>query len=689
MNHEQILDTLGVSSTGKAHCPAHDDDKESLSVTISDEGKVLVKCHAGCDQMDLLQALEFEYGITIRDLGNGQPREKREVARYVYRDGGGKPLFTKIRFDPKDFVIEPSGVKEQVLYRLPEILAAPATKTVFWVEGEKAADALNDLGLLATTLGGAAKAPDKAVKVLKNRRVVIIPDNDDAGRKHAEVVRRSLKANGCHVARILHLSNIPVKGDVVDWLKMGHTPQELNERARRMFGGGAALGTKIASPEWAWKPRIPANGLTLIFGEAGVGKSLMVLDLIARWTRGDPMPETVGTSFKPITVGLYGCEDDLSSVVVPRLMAAGADLEKVFLMELDPDRPTLPDQVAEMRQICTENNIQVLVLDNIENGMGVVDTSDSRSLRVALNPLADFGIPVIAIHHPKKGAMHTAVTEAMTGSQAYTNVARSTMMVIPTGEERMNAFAMVKSNYVSVKDVRTLYFTIETREVDGLEEPQPLISWKGGDRTTAEIWQAKTRARFIENQKKVLEEYAKKKADSSLAASVGQPHGFPTNLSLSSPPVGPSPESRSSGRAPQEGLSDPLFSRSPVGSGVCVAADGPQAAQEEENTQLSTTKFETCQILNENLTCPIDSKGVTERGGLDKVTTKENQEGVPENGNTGSKGVTAEKGVTYNRIAPILHVDSLQVDPWVLEQQKKFGYGPFKRDLDTAEEDVV
>jgi hypothetical protein len=502
MTHDEILERLGIDGdTGKASCPAHEDDVASLSVTRSDEDKILVRCHAGCEQQDVLRALQLTHGISARDLGNGVPPVPREVARYVYRDGGGSPVFTKIRFHPKDFVIDPSGADTKShLYRLPEILAAPAVKTVLWVEGEKAADRLTSEGLLATTLGGATKSPDKAVKILKGRRVVILPDNDEAGRKHAETVSRCLRAAGVHTIRTLLLPGTPVKGDVVDWLDSGHTIDELSTRVRQSLGTVTASSMAVVSPEWVWRPRVPAKGLTLIFGEAGIGKSTMVLDLAARWTRGDPMPESVGTTFKPITVGIYGCEDDLSSIVIPRLMAAGANLDRIVFLELDKAKPILPDQIGRMKQLCDEAEVKVLIIDNVENGMGNLDSNNSKSLRHALSPLSDFGIPVIAIHHPKKGSVRGSATEAMSGSQAYTNVARSTMMVIKTGEENLVAFAPVKSNYVNINETRTLYFKIGTREVDGIDSDQPHVEWKGGDYASADTLMARALAKIMDEQ---------------------------------------------------------------------------------------------------------------------------------------------------------------------------------------------
>ncbi|HMM43749.1 MAG TPA: toprim domain-containing protein, partial [Thermomicrobiales bacterium] len=81
----------------------------------------------------------------------------------------------------------------RVLYRLPEIVAADPGQRVVVVEGEKDADALAALGIVATTCAqGAGAWRDEYSASLAGRHVAIVPDNDDAGRRHAEQVARSL-----------------------------------------------------------------------------------------------------------------------------------------------------------------------------------------------------------------------------------------------------------------------------------------------------------------------------------------------------------------------------------------------------------------------------------------------------------------------------------------------------------------
>ncbi|WP_353627526.1 VapE domain-containing protein [Ralstonia pseudosolanacearum] len=177
-------------------------------------------------------------GITTPANDNAPTPRKRfnVVAAYDYFDADGVLQFQVCRLDPKDFrQRRPDGsggwswsVKgvQQVPYRLPEMLTRPG-ELVFVVEGEKDCDALAALGLVATcNAGGANKWPDALNAYFKGRDVVILPDNDAAGRDHASLVARKLRGVAASV-RVLELPDLPHKGDVSDWLAAGGDAHEL------------------------------------------------------------------------------------------------------------------------------------------------------------------------------------------------------------------------------------------------------------------------------------------------------------------------------------------------------------------------------------------------------------------------------------------------------------------------------
>jgi hypothetical protein len=197
----------------------------------------LIMRERSCDKAGALAWLKSDLGIDVA-VGNGASAQpQRRTAVYIYRDERGEPLYCVSRWGPlKTFSQERydpatgkylSGVKgiEPVPYRLPELLASDGR---VWVcEGEKDCDRLAGLGLVATTNpGGVGKWPADFAKHFAGRDVIIIPDNDKAGRDHARDVAASLTPVARSV-RILELPALLPKQDVSDWLDHGHTVEQL------------------------------------------------------------------------------------------------------------------------------------------------------------------------------------------------------------------------------------------------------------------------------------------------------------------------------------------------------------------------------------------------------------------------------------------------------------------------------
>lgn len=183
-----------------AQCPApdHDDRNPSLSVT-STSTRVLVYCHAGCDDVAVLDAL----GLAVRDLYD-EPRG-RDLAQYRYTDLDGLVLRTVHRQagtkpGTKTFRQYPApgtpdiGEVPAPLYRLPQVAKAVAAGTpVYLVEGEEDVHALEALGAVATTApAGGSNFHLADVSVLTGASVVAVPDQDATGRKWLSLVRDAL-----------------------------------------------------------------------------------------------------------------------------------------------------------------------------------------------------------------------------------------------------------------------------------------------------------------------------------------------------------------------------------------------------------------------------------------------------------------------------------------------------------------
>ena len=174
---------------------------------------------------------------------NGGAAPSTIIATYDYNDESGVLLFQVVRRAPKDFRqrrpngkggwIWSLGNTRRVLYRLPEVEDAVASgRVVLIVEGEKDTDNLRELGFTATcNPGGANKWRAEYSESLRGADVVIIGDNDDAGRAHVAHVASSLHGIARRV-RVLDLgkawSECQPKGDISDWIEGGGTAEALN-----------------------------------------------------------------------------------------------------------------------------------------------------------------------------------------------------------------------------------------------------------------------------------------------------------------------------------------------------------------------------------------------------------------------------------------------------------------------------
>jgi len=267
MQAEQIAKALGnAKRVGKgwlASCPlpthgqGHGDKNPSLSISDGDDGKPLFKCHSGCDQHQLFHAIR-DYGllpdIEIRDpLASIKPLPALQAPvldqEWVYVDEDGEPLFVKQRYktgtskgkDYKLVSIGPDGAKRYsmsgtrlVPYRLPELLnAKTAGRTIFLTEGEKAADALVSIGVIATSAhAGSGSWPEEITQYFAGAVVIMVPDNDLAGWKYAHKVAAALVP----VVKSLRILDLPVEAptdDAWEWVNvLGGTRQELVELAK-------------------------------------------------------------------------------------------------------------------------------------------------------------------------------------------------------------------------------------------------------------------------------------------------------------------------------------------------------------------------------------------------------------------------------------------------------------------------
>jgi hypothetical protein len=242
--------------TFRARCPAHQGNSDnSLSIKAGDDGRALLVCRADCSLQEILDAL----GLSVVDLfdhsgSSSSPAKKVARNTTTKTDDEDKTLTTDDLPDGTYWEFTaPSGevlyiqrhkreyyrkVGEdlwkkgldgvsQVPYNLHELVEGVRDgKTIYHLEGPKDVEAAREkLGVVATTSGGVDTWRPEFRSYYVGADVVIIPDNDDPGRKYADTVAQSIVPVSRDV-KIVNLPGLPDKGDLTDWLDAGHTPEE-------------------------------------------------------------------------------------------------------------------------------------------------------------------------------------------------------------------------------------------------------------------------------------------------------------------------------------------------------------------------------------------------------------------------------------------------------------------------------
>ena len=222
---------------------------------------------------------------------------------------------------------------------------------------------------------------------------------------------------------------------------------------------------KVKPVHWLWDNRIPLGELTLIAGREDLGKSTIAYTLAAWITTGNMKGRFDG---EPRAVVVAATEDSWEHTIVPRLIAAGADLGLVFRIDVTEAGVdgylTLPSDISELRHAVMSVGAVLVLLDPLMSRLSAkLDSHKDAEVRVALEPLTSFaksvGISVLGIIHLNKGSSNDLLTAVM-GSRAFTAVPRSVLGVVRSLEdEDVRLFGQAKNN-LGPRDPRTYRYRI-------------------------------------------------------------------------------------------------------------------------------------------------------------------------------------------------------------------------------------
>ncbi len=207
--------------------------------------------------------------------------------------------------------------------------------------------------------------------------------------------------------------------------------KKLNVTEAEVFSYADVKATKV---EWIWPGYLPVGCLTLVYGNMGIGKSLVTLDIAARISRGKAWPTgEKNTQGRVIMLA----QEDSRGRIKARLDLLGADARQISgiggVFALDQD-------IEKLRDECRKKQPRVVIIDPINNYLGRADSFKDPDVRRVLMPLAElaqeFKIAVIALTHMGKNDTRDALHRPL-GSVAFMSVPRSALLVAydPDDEE--------------------------------------------------------------------------------------------------------------------------------------------------------------------------------------------------------------------------------------------------------------
>ncbi len=204
---------------------------------------------------------------------------------------------------------------------------------------------------------------------------------------------------------------------------------------------------KCENVEWLWYPFVPYGKITIIQGDPGEGKTTLVLQMIAKLTRGETIINS--ETKEPINVIYQTAEDGLSDTIKPRLVAANADCSKVLVID-DKETPlTMLD--VRLEKAISETGARLVVLDPIQGFLGAdVDMHRANEIRPVMKHIAEiaekYRCAIILVGHMNKNSNGKSSYRGL-GSIDFQAAARSVLIVGRVkGEPEVRVVCHVKSS---------------------------------------------------------------------------------------------------------------------------------------------------------------------------------------------------------------------------------------------------
>jgi putative DNA primase/helicase len=465
-----------------ACCPAHDDRKPSLSIAATMD-KILLKCHGHCETADVLEAA----GLQWKDLYIGDGGKRKLVAKYNYKNKSGKLLYQTLRYEPKSFgVRQPDGAGgwiyningvRRVPYRVPKLVESDRCLIV---EGEKDVKTAEEMEFTATCNPfGAGKWLPEYNEHFREKLANIIPDNDDAGERHARSVACSLIT----IAKRVKIVHLPEGKDLSEWRELGGTRPQLiklikattavtaeqvaawQTQTSRTTAGEfqlTKLDDLLKEPEekvsWTVEGLLPSSGISLLVAKPKTGKSTLARQLAVRVARGRKFLGRRTIQGRVVYLALEEKRDEVRKHFTD--LGVEGD-EEIYLHCAAAPQAAVPALIHLVKQY----KPALVIIDPVLRLIRLSDTNDYSQVNLALEPIVslarEHSTHIVLVHHMRKGEASDA-SDAILGSTALLGAVDTALLM-----ERTNHFRTIQSRQRYGQDLAesVLDFNEERRSV--------------------------------------------------------------------------------------------------------------------------------------------------------------------------------------------------------------------------------
>ena len=203
--------------------------------------------------------------------------------------------------------------------------------------------------------------------------------------------------------------------------------EHVKEKPYHLINMADVAETKV---NWLWYPYIPYGKLTIIQGDPGEGKTTAILQIAALLSKGDSLPYD-DAERTPVNVIYQTAEDGLGDTVKPRLVAAGADCNRIMVIDESVEGLSMTDE--RIKKALMDTNAKLVILDPIQSYLGAdVDMHRANEIRPVMKKLGDlaekYQCAIVLIGHMNKASGSKSTYRGL-GSIDFQATARSVLVV--------------------------------------------------------------------------------------------------------------------------------------------------------------------------------------------------------------------------------------------------------------------